>query len=256
MHNPEQLKQSENYLERTRQVAERESVLMPEDFDSTVEELSVRLTKEEWQNEGVMVFDLPCAEGEVPAVCSISYDSSIDRNFERNVLGEELSEPISMVPGFQKIKGLTVERGQDRLDLKDILDKCSVYVCPQDISYLSPQEKAELSASEHSGFILSELDPSSTLGLFVLMHEIGHFVDRHSISHEKSTARLMTGFKVAGKEELDANDKAIMIDQERSASAFFVKNMRKFLDKETMGKINKIGIQRGIKSYHDGMEEK
>jgi hypothetical protein len=254
MNNPEQQSQSENYLERTRQVAERESVLLPEEFNSTVEELSTRLTQDQWQNEGVMAFNLPHVEGEAPAVCTIGYDSSLDRKFKKHVLGEEFDETIVALSRYKKIKGFTVERGDDRLDLKDVLEQCSVYIYPHDVSSLTPQEKMELGASADSGFVMSEFDPSSPIGLFFLLHEMGHFVEDSSISEDEKIDRIMARSKRKLGGVLNEDERACIVKDERNASAFFVKNMRKFLDTDTLEKINKIGVQRGVKSYYDNLK--
>jgi len=263
MQSPEQRQQSEEYLERTRTEAEKETGMPWEEFNLAAAEATDRLTETPWEEEGSISFALPATdiEGKAGGICCIEYDSLIDDEFRE--YSEEMAKEGKQIPpkeNLRRIKGLVMQRGQEKLDLKDMCERCSVYMHLADTQAMTPEEKVQNfygrigDTNDGRPLVLVKADLASTLGLSVLFHELGHFVKNSSMHPINKSYENIIRQKLEELKELSADQKEEIIRAERGASAFAVKNMRRFFDGATLDKINKLVVQRGIKSYHDKFE--
>ncbi len=268
---------SEEYLERTKDESKREATLSSEMFDTTVRELTSRLTENPWKDEGVMSFELPKEEGKEVSTCAIEYDSTHDEtlySYLNRFSTPDYWDDRPKGANYRKIKGLTIRKGKEILDLKDLCEKYSIYYYITDTQKLSLLERMQNSNGQigmnREGILVeTETDPTSILGLFVLMHEIGHAIETPYVSEEnhmraerrEEILGMLKGL-IKGKafdkyhvEKPSVKKQEKIMRGERNASAFALRVFRKFLSMDYLIKIKQLGVHYGIKNHFDVFNE-
>ena len=252
MENPKN--KEENYLNRVVNASERATKMSQRERAETMSRLNERLTDEPWEKEGVMIFELPGDIEGAPAVCTIEYDSTIAPDLQGHLdrVKREKNpyyppDPQAEDPNkFRRIKSFLVA-GEETLDIKNTCPEYSIYFYQNENNN---DKKPDAFVSTKRKYIQSDVDPTTTLGIYVLLHEIGHLESAknpHSSQEDAMSARTASDLGMA--EKLDTKQKAAILREERTASAFALEKMKPFFDAKTMEATRKLGVQAGVKEH-------
>lgn len=255
----------QKYLDRTKEQAESRTELSRKEWNLFARELTDRLTDVPWQEQGSFSFELSGGEDGERSICFIEYDSSVDDNlsdhlgsFDRishgtyDVDGGSTDFSKPEVGQYRRIKNFVISKpGKEDLSLKDFCDGNSVYVYLETFSKnITPIEKikqssgfAKLSKTGNENAMIEVKADLTTLGgISALFHELGHVHKKHG----PSLARSSFGMGL----DINIEDQAEIIREERDAFAFSLQALRDFLDHNTMQRLGELS-QLSIKAYHD-----
>ncbi|MFA5878232.1 MAG: hypothetical protein WC845_02610 [Candidatus Staskawiczbacteria bacterium] len=245
-------RRAEEYLDRTRVVAEEESDILCKNFTEIGAEVATPLTEKPWQEEGVVSFELPTDETqEKPTVCTIEYDSFLDEKITDHVRAYSNPDAYDDKPDaslYRRIKGFVLDNGEDRFDLKTFGEN-SVYM------YFDPNEDPQACVVSSAGFMDEKIgffhikgDLRTVFGIHILLHELGHISSEKTPSRETKLRTLARG-KHNRQEGTVAKEQAAIIRAEKSASAFAVNLERKFLPADIVRDLRTL-CHFSINNYH------
>lgn len=249
----------EEYLGRTQAQTQKETESTREGQEDFYVEITERQTPEEWGKEGVVSFDLPEGREGLTTRCTIEYDSVHDSNFasyfyrvsyNSKDLGQGLLKQNNL--RLRRIKSIKIENGENVLNINDLAPGISIYYlltpAPED-----PKEEVETIgafAMLKDNLVESMVDPTKILGIFAILHEIGHFGNRSKFTPKDLEISEAAIKKVKFREKLSPEEKALFLKDERTADAFALRTARKFFSNDFIKKIKKFYTHERMAKIH------
>ena len=223
-------RREEEYLERTSDTAEREATFEIGEKQKLLQETLEPFTQEQWQEQGSMVFDMPGAKEGESSRCTIEY------------------APVEGDPTKRLIKKFRMEEGENVLDSSNFPEGFPLFFSTTPLKY----KKGETMGVTHKDSIEVFADLRTPLGIYTLLHEVGHaFTDTKQTDMQKEDLQVAKS-KLRKNEPVTVREKYLFIKDERSADAFVLLNLRKFLSKEQLDVIKKVRIYSDQKQIHRG----
>ena len=250
------------YLERTQKIAERRSfpseikgllkgemVLIEDTTDVErmmhVDKLLTQpFSKEPWAKRGTYRFTTGNVWPNSGAVVDVDYDSDIGEL--KHVMAKIVSFLEKAFEPYRRLRNVKLASGSHTLDSFSTIDKdWSVYM------NTAPQPALDVTAAVYGGHkvAVSFRPITSPIGLYGLMHELGHVREFSKLSPKESEAKSTIRRK---EERLTPEEKKIILVSERRADAFALRHLNDFFDAEAMALFRKLAYT-GQSTYHESL---
>lgn len=256
------LENPEQYLHKTEKQVQRRKLPDNRKSEEIINSLSRRLTGLPWEQEGEMKFITEEEGGEESetTTLTVEYDSEITKMLQEYIdyLDKKMVEfkkyhrpddyrlPIP-VADYRHINDLKLEKGEKQFSLKQFIgEEVDVYCYMGDKPHDNTRDSRGLFVKTDdgkSGLILCGQDPTSLIGLSVLLHEAGHVLqDRLSSEEEKINSEKCRVEFIDAEEPLDPKSGAEIISEERYADSFRLNILRSFFaHSEDLDNIARLG---------------
>lgn len=248
----------EKYLDRTDKISQNKGVEHMNEKENLRETISEPFKKIEWGVEGKIDFSL--GENDDPNSIShirIDYDSFESpklKRYNRIMSRGEFISGINM-ERYRRINNIIIRKNNKEFDLDKVLGEewgnGDIYVRISGRDKVFFYDNRAAMTDPKRNLLISGFNIDSPLGLFTVLHEVGHYLRHKSLENtgEKDDLHSIR-IKHNSREALTSSEKADIIFDERKASGFAFKVFKIFLGKN--GKIDDINkyMHTALSSYH------
>ena len=159
---------------------------------------------------------------------------------------EVVSFPEKAFEPYRRLRNVKLANGSHTLDsFSTIGEDWSVYM------NTAPQPALDVTAAVYGAHkvAVSFRPITSPIGLYGLMHELGHAREFSKLGPEEIKAKSAIRRK---EERLTLEEKKIILVSERRADAFALRHLNDFFDAEAMALFRKLAYT-GQSAYHEGL---